>query len=172
MQQVLRIVDAERGLEDVRLGDRLLAALVPEQPPDDIAILVVRSVAAAAEPFRVSMEARAAGLASLRTDLAAWLDAAAVDGEEAAELVLACSEAVSNVIQHAHPRDGLLTVHGEIVGDRVELRVRDTGSWREPRPSTHGRGLAIIRDISDDFSLSTGPLGTEVYFARDVGGRP
>ena len=38
--------------------------------------------------------------------------------------------------------------------DRLDITVRDEGTWREPRHETdRGRGLAIIRAIADDVSI-------------------
>ena len=167
--RVLEII-ADRHGELADLGARLLAELLPGEPEDDVAILTLRSVRDAASVLRVDVPARAAELAFLRESLRTWLEAAGVDRDTADDLILAANEAATNVIEHANPPDGAMLVEARIVDDRVEIDIDDAGTWREPRPTAKGRGFAMIRAVTDDFEVSTGPTGTRIALARRTEG--
>ena len=50
----------------------------------------------------------------------------------------------------------------------VDLVVTDHGRWREPRPSTRGRGLGIMRRLVDEVDVDTDDDGTRVHLRRRV----
>ena len=68
----------------------------------------------------------------------------------------------------ARLRRGVGTVElvAAVDGDAVDLVVTDHGHWREPRPSTRGRGLGIMRRLVDEVDVETGADGTRVHLRR------
>jgi serine/threonine-protein kinase RsbW len=93
-------------------------------------------------------------------------------GAEASfEFVLAANEAVTNAIRHGGPDDhGRILLHTLTDGDRLTLAVRDYGVFvaapEAPRVDG-GRGLAMMRSLTDEFELLPDTLGTTVRLSKD-----
>jgi serine/threonine-protein kinase RsbW len=107
-------------------------------------------------------------IALLRTDLRGWLTTHGVDGETAQAVLLACSEAVANAIEHGYRDDpfGQVEVTATVSREAVEVRVTDRGTWRPDRiDGVRGRGLQLIRQVMDDVSYDHG-AGTTVTMRR------
>jgi anti-sigma regulatory factor (Ser/Thr protein kinase) len=132
------------------------------------------SAAARAEPLRLRLTGSALPwqLASVRSRVAAWAEGLGAPPEMVDDLVLATHEALANVADHAYSHradldgeagsaflDGELTTAGEIV-----VMVRDEGRWRTPTadPGWRGRGLVIIRGLSDAVEIRHDDSGTRV----------
>lgn len=108
----------------------------------------------------------------LRRAARRWLRAAlGEDAEDTVDgLTLAVSEALENAVEHAYAdRDepGTMTLAaGRDPADPSVLvvTVSDTGHWRAPseRASYRGRGLAMIEELVDTFTVDPGPTGTTV----------
>jgi anti-sigma regulatory factor (Ser/Thr protein kinase) len=92
--------------------------------------------------------------------------------EQAADLVLAASEAVTNSVEHAYPEadsESTVSLEGRVVVAeggvrRVILTVSDGGQWR-PRPAStgfRGRGMMVIRAMTQSVEFSRSPHGTRV----------
>jgi anti-sigma regulatory factor (Ser/Thr protein kinase) len=118
-------------------------------------------------------------LVATPTDLAAAREfvqrAAMIFGlgpEASFELVLAANEAVTNAIRHGGVDDeGKILLFTFADGERLTLGVRDYGTFREPAAPRldGGRGLAMMRSLSDHFELQADPLGTTVRLSKDRG---
>lgn len=88
------------------------------------------------------------------------------------DFVLATNEAVTNAIRHGCPDE-----HGRILlrmvtgSDRLTLVVRDYGIFVPPPVATlrvdGGRGLAMMRNLTDEFELLPDGLGTTVRLSKD-----
>ena len=92
--------------------------------------------------FTAEFQAEPESLASMRSMLRRWLRHAGADDQEIAEIVTACGEAATNAIEHARRRRRRgFEVAGAARRPRVEITVRDHGSWRSQREGDHGRGL-------------------------------
>ena len=135
-----------------------LGATLAEAPDDDACMLCLAY--GAAPVFACTVPADIVRLKSVRDDLRTWLVAAGVPALDQEALVLACSEAVANSIEHAYASDGVGVVHvgaafsDEPAGRSLELIVHDRGIWREPDPfSDRGRGLPLIRTVTDDVTI-------------------
>ena len=100
-----------------------------------------------------------------------WLLALRWPQGQLGDVLLAASEAVSNAIEHAYRSrvPGLVEVKGRLHTDsgggrRVELTVRDFGSWRQV--PTHNenrrRGIPLMRACMDDVSIEGTEHGTEI----------
>jgi serine/threonine-protein kinase RsbW len=77
------------------------------------------------------------------------------------DLVLATSEALENVVDHAFAgssRSGTMMLRADIADDVVTIVVADDGHWRDPTsgPTTRGRGLTLMQNLA----------GAEVDHAR------
>ncbi|BBZ50639.1 SpoIIE family protein phosphatase [Mycobacterium heidelbergense] len=133
---------------------------------DDVAMVIYRH-----QPtlLRIESEATADQLAIIRHRLAAWLRAADVPDELAADIVLVVNEACTNCVEHAyrgHPV-GTMLLEAEITDGEVRARVTDSGSWKTPAadPGNSGRGLVLMRALSDAMELDSTPTGTAVGIA-------
>ncbi|WP_024804754.1 SpoIIE family protein phosphatase [Nocardia sp. BMG51109] len=146
------------------VADAVLSRLRPAAGyDDDVAMVVYRQQP---RPLRVDVPAEAGRLAGVRRELSEWLTTAAVPQELAADLVAAANEACSNSIEHAY----LGTVAGHMVltadssMDRVTIEVADTGVWRPlpDDPGPRGRGLAMMRALTDELIIDHTGAGTHV----------
>jgi PAS domain S-box-containing protein len=168
LDTILRIASRERHAELPELGRRLVTELSSPEAEDDIAVVFVRSKADVPDPFHARVDAHPRSLAPLRARLTAWLADNGVDEDDAYDVVIACNEAVMNSIEHARPPDGVVSIEGEIFDGAVRMRISDAGTWRDPGPSEKGRGLSMIRAVSD-LRISTGPTGTRVSIEHPLG---
>jgi anti-sigma regulatory factor (Ser/Thr protein kinase) len=152
-------------LIDLLVGDVDLA--------DDIALLVARTW----PELRRQARARPEVLSELRGAIRGWLGRQVPLGD-LDDLVLACSEAAANVVEHAYvdmstgvePR---IDMRARLGGDRiVTMIVRDQGRWREDAIGPHrGNGLGIVRALMDDVAIERTDDGTTVRMVKQVGSR-
>jgi PAS domain S-box-containing protein len=157
------------GLEE--LCDRVLGGLLGSgERADDVALIAVRSEPAALQSISLRLPAEPGALVGLRRRLARFLHAAGASEAESYEITLAISEACGNAIEHAYgPGDASFELEVALQGAEVVASVRDTGTWREHRGSTHrGRGLKIIDGIMDDLEVSQDEAGTVVRMRRKL----
>jgi serine/threonine-protein kinase RsbW len=105
-----------------------------------------------------------------RHDLRRWLEAAGVSADVVDEIELACSEACANAIEHPkQAQRPLFEIEALLDDSQVELRVRDYGSWNEPRQSElRGRGLSMIGELMDSVGIEHRPDGTEILMLRAI----
>jgi anti-sigma regulatory factor (Ser/Thr protein kinase) len=106
-------------------------------------------------------------LAGIRGAVRSALSAAGIVGEVVDDLVLAASEAGSNVVRHAYAgAPGPLEVRLAVRPKGVDLVVRDEGRWREP--ADQGRhGLDVMRAVMDTVDIDTGDSGTTARMSKD-----
>jgi PAS domain S-box-containing protein len=176
-----------------RTVDALAEAVLSEMAPldgydDDVAIVVYRRPYA---PLMIEIAAAADELSGIRRNLTAWMRAAAIPDHTIADIVLAVNEACANGIEHAYRghEPGKVRVEAENDGARVRIRVIDTGSWKAvpANPGSRGRGLLLIRAVSDwleldctspgttvdmSFRLSAGTTDSQVHTAPEGRDRP
>jgi PAS domain S-box-containing protein len=144
------------------VADAALSEMAPADGyDDDIAIVVYRRPYA---PLVIEEVVTADELSDIRHQLAAWMQAAAVPDERVADIVLAVNEACANSIEHGYRgrKPGKVRIEGENDGARVYLRVTDSGSWKPAPadPGVRGRGLLLIRAVSDWLEMECTPSGT------------
>jgi anti-sigma regulatory factor (Ser/Thr protein kinase) len=149
-------------------ADAIAEAVLTEMAPptgydDDIAIVVYRQPYA---PLKIEKPAVAEQLSDIRHRLAAWLGAAGIPEGMAADIILAVNEAAANSIEHAYRgrKPGKVRIEGENDGARVHVRIIDKGSWKPAPadPGVRGRGLLLIRAVSDWLEMDCTPTGTAV----------
>jgi anti-sigma regulatory factor (Ser/Thr protein kinase) len=144
------------------------AAVVHELAPaagydDDVAMVIYRHWPA---HLRIERQATADQLVDIRHRLAFWLRSAEVPDALAADVVLVVNEACTNCVEHAyrgHPV-GTTVLQAKIADGEVRARVVDSGSWKTPAadPGNSGRGLVLMRALSDSMEIDSGPNGTAV----------
>jgi anti-sigma regulatory factor (Ser/Thr protein kinase) len=166
-----RLRSAATELQGVDVDDLcggLLEALVPTDASDDVAILAATLVSAR-DRFSFRVPADPGKLRPVRRRVDRWLSSLAVDPDAARDIVLACSEACANAIEHAYgARGGMVEIEGQLIGGDVEIVVRDAGRWRPARDNDRGRGLSVIRASMDHVEIARGDEGTEVRMRRDL----
>jgi anti-sigma regulatory factor (Ser/Thr protein kinase) len=122
-------------------------------------------------PLRLRLLAVPTAASITRHRLRRWLSALCWTDDQADDMVLAASEAVSNCIEHAYPpgATGHLELHARVVEEpassarRVELTIQDHGSWKPAADDhAHRRGLALMRGCTERLSISHSNYGTTV----------
>ncbi|GAB2593479.1 hypothetical protein Aab01nite_36100 [Paractinoplanes abujensis] len=145
------------------LAAGLADTLVGRDHTDDVCMLCV--TLGTEERIERTIGADRMQIALLRADLRAWLVAHEVEPECRDAVLLACSEAVANAIEHGYRDDpfGMIDVVATVTDDAVEVRVTDRGTWRGPVTDvSRGRGLQLIRESMDQvlFDRSDGTTVT------------
>jgi GAF domain-containing protein/anti-sigma regulatory factor (Ser/Thr protein kinase) len=138
----------------------------PDDPPDDVALLVVRLLP---EPLELEFPADGALLRGVRRRIQAWADLAGLDTDTVYDLQLAAGEAMANAIEHAYTgRDagGVAVRLAARPDGAVAVSVRDTGRWLDPPtdPGHRGRGLALVHHVGREVRVDRGDAGTSVAF--------
>ena len=157
-------------LDPEALCDRLLASALPgAAPSDDVALLVLSHV-----PFgsrlMIDLPSEPRALSSLRALMRRWLEQTQAPVDDVHAIVMACSEACSNAIEHAGAGpDETIAFEAVLCDDEIEVTVRDRGHWRDQRPpGNQGRGLELIDALMDDVQLDTPSEGTTVRLRRRI----
>ncbi len=163
------------ALEPERLLQEVLAEMgVDETGEDDVAVLAVRVTGQPAGHRALTLPARPEELAGIRQLLRDFLAPTGASGETVEEIVLACNEACANAIEHAYVGRPPGTIELELTldgGRDAVVVVRDFGSWRRATPSPdRGRGLQLIRTLSDGLTLHPSETGTTLTLHRQLNG--
>lgn len=151
------------------VADAVLGKLAPAGGyDDDVAMVIYRHRPSL---LRIETKATADQLANIRHRLAAWLRVADVPDALNADVALVVNEACTNCVEHAYRghRVGTMLLEARIADGEVRARVADSGSWKTPaaNPGNGGRGLVLMRALSDAMELDTTQTGTTV----DIGFR-
>jgi PAS domain S-box-containing protein len=146
------------------IADTMLRDLAPADGyDDDVAMVVYRRQPA---PLRIESAAIAGQLADIRRKLTAWLQAVDVPSTQAADIVLVVSEACTNCVEHAYRGHsvGSILTEVEAVGYEIRARITDSGSWKPPAviPGNRGRGLVLMRALSESMEIDSTPTGTVI----------
>jgi anti-sigma regulatory factor (Ser/Thr protein kinase) len=166
LERLERSVDVS-AREPQRICDALMGALLPTGAGMDDAALIVMTIPPLSDPFTAVLPADPDSVTIVRRVLTRWLYEAGATEEEAGEIVLACSEACGNAIEHAYgPDAGEFEVEAASIPGGVTVVVRDTGRWREPRGDNRGRGMVLMRGLVDDVEVRRGSVGTAVHLTR------
>lgn len=167
----LALVAGMRATDGVdELCDGLLSELLGDDGvPDDVAMLVLRTVSLVEGPLEIRLPAAPRSLRLLRSTLRHWLRAADVGAADEHDILLACGEACANVVQHAYGVvPGMMVVRAELVAGGVDLSVRDQGSWRPAAERGGGWGLQLMHELMDSVEVVRDAEGTVVRMRRTV----
>jgi PAS domain S-box-containing protein len=153
------------------VADVMLDELAPAVGyDDDVAIVLYRHPGPA---LVIEIDAIPARLSDVRHELIAWLRGAGVPEMQAADIVLVVNEACSNSAEHAYRGQdpGPMRVEGAVDDKYIHIRVADSGSWKAPPadPGTRGRGLLLMRTLSQQVDLEGTSHGTTVGMRFPVG---
>jgi len=172
-QGLLRLQAALTGSDDdlEDTCDRIVVSLLGDGGlADDAVLLGMRRVSLVGLPIRLTMPAQPERLSGIRRVLGRWLRQNGAQDSDISDVLVACTEACANVIQHAYPNEGLMDVNAEMTDGALTLTVRDFGSWMTPAPSEGDRGLQLMRGLMDSVDVASGPDGTRVTMRRGIGG--
>ena len=118
--------------------------------------------------FRLSLPDRPESARVMREQLRAWLNQADVEGDLAAEVVSACTEAFNNAILHPIDRAlGAIEMTAELEHGMLRITVRDRGRWRQPPDNgLGGLGLPLMQTLMDSIEISRTTQGTTLTLGR------
>ena len=162
LERLAEMASRVRAGSLTEISDGLLE-IVADDRHDDVALLTIgprRPV----EVFRRTFPADAHELATMRAELRAWLERSGLPAETREDVVLACTEAATNAIEHAYiGRRGDVLIEAESEDGTLQVSVVDHGRWRHPRPDdSRGRGLELVRAVIGDIDVERGEGGTTV----------
>lgn len=146
------------------VADEVLRRLAPDAGyDDDVAIVVYRCPPS---PLLIDEDAEPRRLSDIRHRLAEWLQSNNIRSPLADDIVLVVNEACSNCVEHAYrgQTPGRMRVEAQVRDGQVRASVVDSGSWKTPPadPGTRGRGLLLIRTVSDQVDVIGTDDGTSV----------
>lgn len=119
--------------------------------------------------FRLRLRATPASLALFREALRDWLQRLGLDAGDVFDVVLACSESLTLVIED-RPRQVALVVEvvGAFDGDRIVVTTRDYGLWHESHALAQDEplGLSLMRAVMDSVHVERHPDGQTITLSR------
>jgi PAS domain S-box-containing protein len=171
IDRVAAVVQEGRGtgLEDLATG--VMTGMAPEAGfDDDVALLLYRHPG----PLEIEFPAEAERLSPVRSALRAWLARCGIDTTTAQNILVAAGEACANAIEHGHRfrPGGQIRLRAAATADDLHLTVTDGGRWKTPDPAAdphRGRGLALMRALMTEVTVSTGSAGTVVGLQARIG---
>ena len=153
--------------------DRIVEELLgTKRVPDDAVLLAIRRVSLVGRPLYLSVPAQPERLAGIRRILSRWLKQNGSSPMDTGDILVACTEACANVIQHAYvSQDGPMEIVATVDGGAITIGVRDFGIWMPEASKNDGsnRGLLLMRGLMDSVDVVSGPEGTNVRMRRRVG---
>ncbi len=138
-----------------------------------MALMVIEVLPDQGDRLALSLPAEVGQLVVLRRILERWLTERLVEPRVLQDVVAASGEAAANAIEHAYgPDSGVLRVTAEWAAREIVLTVRDFGRWRSPRVVDRGRGIPIMRALTDAVRIDRSDAGTSVELRWRGGARP
>jgi serine/threonine-protein kinase RsbW len=128
--------------------------------------------------LELTVPSTAENIPLVRHAVAGFLDGHSLSGALASDVLLAVTEACTNVVQHAY-RDGEpessaeIEVTAQCVSSALTIAVRDRGRGFAPRIDSPGLGLGlpVIAALTQNVEIRpVPPSGTEVVMTFDLGG--
>ncbi len=116
-------------------------------------------------------------VARLREDFTRWIcDHFELDDVRSSDIVLVVNEALSNAAEFAyrdHEVGDNITLQTSYAADTgtLAITIADRGQWRRSDPSnqkrSRGRGIPLMRALSDRVDIDKTPQGTQVHLYFD-----
>lgn len=144
----------------------LAHSLVGREHVDDVCLLCL--AIGTEERLERAIGADPIQIALLRKDMRGWLASHGIDEDTTQAVLLACSEAVANSIEHGYRNDpfGIVDVTAVVSAEAIEVRITDRGDWRVPQgDEVRGRGLRLIHQTMDEVTFDRTD-GTTVTMRR------
>ncbi|MEU7909128.1 ATP-binding protein [Actinoplanes sp. NPDC049118] len=122
---------------------------------------------------RLNLPREAGSVPTVRRLLRCTLSLCHVPRQDGDDLELALTEACANVVEHAAGADGI-EVSLDVAADRCAIDVSDNGAGFDAsavagpdRDSDRGRGLFLIRALSDNVRMQSTPRrGSLIHFEK------
>lgn len=126
------------------------------------------------DPFRLELRADPDCVGDVRAAARGYAERHGASEQTAADVALAVSEAVTNVVVHAYDgAPGDLRLVAQRIDDRILIAIEDDGHGLAPNPATQGLGLGLplIARVAADFQVAPGPqgIGTRVLMTFPIG---
>jgi anti-sigma regulatory factor (Ser/Thr protein kinase)/anti-anti-sigma regulatory factor len=142
-----------------RVCQRTVELLTRTGRADDITTLAAQRLADPVPALRLELPSERGSLTTARDAFAGWLSRLGAAADDADALHLALVEVYTNAIEHAYPRGepGIIELEATLGNDgKVECRVTDHGSWRQPDPADadRGHGLMVAGQVVDQLLVS------------------
>jgi anti-sigma regulatory factor (Ser/Thr protein kinase) len=121
--------------------------------------------------FRARLPATPPSIALFRDQLRGWLEQQQVAASQVFDIVLACSESLTLVIEHGGKQVALVVdVTAAIEDGDVVLTTRDYGLWREShaRNADEPLGIALMRAFMDSVELERHADGQRITLRKRV----
>ncbi|KFG02008.1 PAS/PAC sensor protein [Streptomyces scabiei] len=152
------------------LCDRVLGAVLPERPTDDVALLVARP--RALDPDRVAtwdVASDPSSVAEARKNALCRLESWGLnDAAFVTELVV--SELVTNAIRHAEPPVQLRLIHDRSLICEVSDGSSTTPHMRRARTYDEGgRGLLLVAQLTERWGTRPTPTGKTIWTEQTLG---
>jgi serine phosphatase RsbU (regulator of sigma subunit)/anti-sigma regulatory factor (Ser/Thr protein kinase) len=158
--------------------EAVMANMTRDRPvTDDIVLICLQLERTARQQGPLSIRLTSPGeLATARRSLRSWVRQEGIDSVVLESLLLVCSEALSNALEHAY-RDmapGPVDLWVESPdADHLRIRVTDQGRWLHDREGQdRGRGLLLINRIAASTTLDRSPHGTTITIKLPMSGYP
>jgi anti-sigma regulatory factor (Ser/Thr protein kinase) len=132
---------------------------------DDDATIITISPEPQLAHLDVRLPAVRASAPLARTALRRFLASTPLGERRAFDAVVAAGEAVANAIEHAYDwrPNQTFVLRARYENGCCTILVEDTGTWHEATPSAaRGRGIAMMRELTDNFEIERGAAGTTV----------
>src|SRR5919201_3162563 len=158
IRRLLAAVGDAPGDVQAVCNDVVEACLGPQRVDDDVTALFVRAEQVLGEAVRFTLTPDPDALAGMRRMLRRWLAEMGASPDETASIVMAANEAWQNAIEHGHDFAPVpVSVRFEREDDDVVITVRDAGGrGLPPSDPDRGRGIALMRGLTDDTRLDLG----------------
>ncbi|MFG1994591.1 SpoIIE family protein phosphatase [Actinoplanes sp. NPDC048988] len=172
IERVAGTVQRGRAASIEDLATEVMESMAPEGGyDDDVALLLYRQPG----PLELDFEAESTRLAPVRSALRGWLARAGIDPTTTQNVLVAAGEACANAIEHGHRHGpgGRIRLIATATADYLRLTVTDSGRWKTPRPAENphrGRGLALMRALMTEVTVTTGATGTVVGLQTRIPG--
>ena len=159
-----KVLTKTLGASAETIADAVLGELAPPKGyDDDVAIVVYRRPPS---PLLIEVPATPDRLGDVRAQLSAWLQGVGASESLIADIVLAGNEACTNSAEHAYRGGdvGVMQVGAALRGDEIMLSILDFGTWKPPSGDNpfRGRGIPLMRAVSDRFQMDQTSSGTTV----------
>jgi serine/threonine-protein kinase RsbW len=124
------------------------------------------------DPISVTIPATPTSIGPLRQRVGSFASACGVCRDRVADITLAVSEAVTNVVKYAYGSDGrgVVELTAAVAEDgALEIGVADKGRWHQGESSGLGLGLPLIERLADGMSIKEDDSGTVVRMRFALG---
>jgi anti-sigma regulatory factor (Ser/Thr protein kinase) len=121
------------------------------------------------QTFHARLPATQPSVATFRAQLRTWLEGRGVHPGEIFDVVLACSESLTLVIEEAKRQVALIVeVLGQLEGDLLTVTTRDYGLLhdRHTQEQEEPLSLALMRAMMDSVELQRHPDGQTITLRR------